>query len=90
MKAILHTKYGPPDELQLTEVDKPVPDDNEVLIRVHASSVTSTDCNVRNLTFVTKVFFIPARLMFGAFKPKERILGFDMAGEVEAVGKDVK
>ncbi len=90
MKAILHTKYGPPDELQLREVAKPVPGDNEVLIKVHTSSVTSTDCNVRNLTFVTKVFFIPARLMFGVFKPRERILGFDMAGEVEAVGKDVK
>ena len=90
MKAILHTKYGPPDELQLREVDKPVPGENEVLIRVHTSSVTSTDCNVRNLTFVTKVFFIPARLMFGVFKPREKILGFDMAGEVEAVGKGVK
>jgi NADPH:quinone reductase-like Zn-dependent oxidoreductase len=90
MKAVLHTRYGPPDELQLREVEKPVPGDNEVLIRVHTSSVTSTDCNARNLTFVTKVFFIPARLMFGVFRPKETILGFDMAGEVEAVGKDVK
>ncbi len=90
MKAILHTKYGPPDELQLKEVEKPVPKDNEVLIKIHATTVTSTDCNARNFTFVPKVFQIPARLMFGVFKPRINILGIDLAGEIEAVGKDVK
>ena len=90
MKAILHTKFGSPDELQLKEIDKPVPKDNEVLINIHATTVTSTDCNVRNFTFVPALFLIPARIMFGVFKPKINILGFDLAGEIEAVGKDVK
>ena len=91
MKAILHTKYGPPDELQLKEIDIPVPSDNEVLIKIHASTVTSTDCNVRNFTFVPGIFQLPARLfMFGVFKPRINILGIDLAGVIEAVGKDVK
>jgi NADPH:quinone reductase-like Zn-dependent oxidoreductase len=91
MKAILHTKFGPPDELQLKEVEKPVPKDNEVLIKIHATTVTSTDCNARNFTFVTKVFQVPARLFFfGVFKPRIHILGFDLAGEIEVVGKDVE
>ncbi|MDM8556711.1 NAD(P)-dependent alcohol dehydrogenase [Desulfococcaceae bacterium HSG7] len=91
MKAILHTKFGPPDELELKEIEKPVHRDNEVLIKVRATTVTSTDCNVRNFTFVPGVFQIPARLfMFGVFKPRIRILGIDLAGEIEAVGKDVK
>jgi NADPH:quinone reductase-like Zn-dependent oxidoreductase len=91
MKAILHTKFGPPDELQLKEIEKPVPRDNELLIKIHATTVTSTDCNARNFTFVTKVFQLPARLFFfGIFRPRINILGFDLAGEIEAVGKDVK
>jgi NADPH:quinone reductase-like Zn-dependent oxidoreductase len=89
MKAILHTKYGPPDELQLKEVEKPLHKDNEVLIKVHASTVTTTDCNIRNLTFVPKSFRFIARMMFGFKKPKINILGLDLAGEVEAVGKGV-
>ena len=91
MKAILHTAYGPPDELQLKEVEKPVPRDNEVLIKIHATTVTTTDCNARNFTFVTKVFQLPARLFFfGIFRPRINILGIDLAGEIEAVGRDVK
>ena len=91
MKAILHTRFGPPDELRLKEIDKPAPRDNEVLIKINASTVTSTDCNVRNFTFVPKVFQLPARLfMFGVFKPRISILGIDLAGEIETVGKDVK
>ncbi|MBW2239779.1 MAG: NAD(P)-dependent alcohol dehydrogenase [Deltaproteobacteria bacterium] len=91
MKAILHTKFGSPDELQLKEIEKPVPRDNELLIKIHATTVTSTDCNARNFTFVTKVFQLPARLFFfGIFRPRINILGFDLAGEIEAVGKDVK
>lgn len=89
MKAILHTKYGSPDELQIKEIDQPVPKDNEVLIKIHATTVTSTDCNVRNFTFVSALFLIPARIMFGLFKPKINILGVDLSGEIEAVGKDV-
>lgn len=91
MKAILHTKFGSPDELQFKEVEKPVPRDNEVLIKIHASTVSSTDCNARNFTFVPKVFQLPARLfLFGIFRPRINILGFDLAGEIEAVGKEVK
>ena len=90
MKAIVHTKYGPPDELQLKEVEKPVPGDNEVLIKVNATTVTTTDCNVRNFTFVPKSFKFIARMMFGFKKPKVNILGIDLAGEIEAVGKEVK
>jgi NADPH:quinone reductase-like Zn-dependent oxidoreductase len=89
MKAILHTKYGPPDELQLKEVEKPVPKANEVLIKIHATTVTTSDCNIRNLTFVPKLFFLPMRMQFGFTKPKNNILGLDLAGNVEAVGADV-
>ena len=90
MKAILHTKYGPADELQLKEVEKPAPRDNEVLIKIHATTVTTTDCNARNFTFVPKSFLLLAQLMFGFKKPRKNILGVDLAGEIEAVGKDVK
>ncbi len=89
MKAILHTAYGPPDELQLGELDKPVPKDNEVLIKIHATSVTTSDCNMRDLPFVPKLFVLPTRMQFGLLKPSNSILGFDLAGEVAAVGKDV-
>ena len=90
MKAIVHTKYGPPDELQLRDVEKPVPGNNEVLIKIHATTVTTSDCNVRNFTFVPKSFMLLARIMLGFKKPKINILGIDLAGEIEAVGKDVK
>ncbi|HUU04704.1 MAG TPA: NAD(P)-dependent alcohol dehydrogenase [Patescibacteria group bacterium] len=90
MKAIYHTKYGPADGLQLKEVEKPAPRDNEVLIKIHATTVTTTDCNARNFTFVPKSFAFPARLMFGLRKPRKNILGVDLAGEIEAVGKNVK
>jgi len=90
MKAIVHTKYGPPDELQLLEVEIPVPGDNEVLVKIHATTVTTTDCNARNFTFVPKSFMFFARLMFGFKKPRIKVLGIDLAGEIEAVGKEVK
>jgi len=89
MKAILHTEYGPPDELQLKEVEKPVPKEDEVLIKIHATTVTTSDCNARNLTFVPKLFLLPVRMQLGLIKPKNNMLGFDLAGEIEAVGKDV-
>jgi len=90
MRAILHTRYGPPDELQLKEVEKPTPKDNEVLIKIHATTVTTTDCNVRNLTFVPKFLWLPMRMQFGLLRPKIEILGVDLAGEIVAVGKDVQ
>ena len=90
MKAILHSQYGSPDLLQFKEVDKPAPKDNEVLIAIHATTVSTGDCNVRNFTFVTKSMRPIAKLMFGIGKPwKARILGTELAGEVERAGKDV-
>ena len=90
MKAILHTKYGPPDELQLKEVEKPVPKEDEVLIKIHATTVTTTDCNIRNSTFVPTLFLLPSRMQLGFNKPKINILGVDLAGDIEAAGVDVK
>lgn len=91
MKAILHTQYGPPDLLQFKDLDKPAPKDNELLIKIHATTVSSGDCNIRNFTFVTKSMLPIAKLMFGIGKPwKERVLGTELAGEVEGAGKDVK
>ena len=90
MKAILHSQYGSPDLLQFKEVDTPVPKDNEVLIAIHATTVSTGDCNVRNFTFVTKSMRPIAKLMFGIGKPwKPRILGTELAGEIERAGKDV-
>ena len=90
VKAILHTQYGPPALLQFKEVDKPAPKDSEVLIKIHATTVSTGDCNVRNFTFVTKSMLPMAKLMFGIGKPwKERILGTELAGEVEGAGQDV-
>jgi NADPH:quinone reductase-like Zn-dependent oxidoreductase len=89
MKAVLHTAYGPPGELQLKEVEKPVPNDDQVLVRIHATTVTSSDCNVRNLTFAPNWSLLPMRMQFGLRKPKIERLGIDLAGEVEAVGKGV-
>jgi NADPH:quinone reductase-like Zn-dependent oxidoreductase len=84
MKAIVITKYGPPDVLELKEVDKPVPRDNDVLVKVHAASLTYS-----NLFHVSGKPF-PLRLVFGLLKPKPRIPGSDMAGRVEAVGGKTK
>ena len=90
MKAILHTQYGPPDLLQLTEVQKPTPKANEVLIVIHATTVSTADCNMRNFTFVTKSMRPIAKLMFGIRKPwKPRVLGTELAGEVQQVGNEV-
>jgi NADPH:quinone reductase-like Zn-dependent oxidoreductase len=83
MKAIVYEKYGPPEVLKLKEVEKPIPKDNEVLVKVYATSV-----NVEDLDYLTGKSW--AVRMIGPLKPKYRILGFDVAGRVEAVGKDVK
>jgi NADPH:quinone reductase-like Zn-dependent oxidoreductase len=88
MKAIVCTKYGPPEVLQLQEVEKPTPEDNEVLIKIFAATVNIGDCRVRSWT-VPLVFWIPYRLQMGLRRPKKSILGSPLAGEVEAVGKDV-
>jgi NADPH:quinone reductase-like Zn-dependent oxidoreductase len=90
MKAIVATKYGPPEVLQFKEVEKPKPKDNEVLIKVYATSVTTGDCNARGFVFIPPGLGPLARLMLGFRKPKKAILGADLAGEIEAVGKEVK
>src|SRR5687767_11647669 len=91
MKAILHTQYGFADLLRFEEVERPVPKDNEVLIAIRATTVSTGDCNVRNFTFVTKSMLPFAKLTFGIGKPwKARVLGTELAGEVESAGKDVK
>ena len=90
MKAIVWTQYGPPEVLQLKEVDKPTPKDNEVLIRIHATTVTSGDCEQRSLKLPVLYRFL-IRLYIGLKKPKRiTILGMELAGIIESVGKDVK
>jgi len=89
MKAIVCTKYGPPEVLQLKEVAKPAPKDNELLIKIHATTVTSGDSRIRSFT-VPLSFWLLARIALGIRKPKKAILGGVLAGEIESVGKDVK
>ena len=84
MKAIIYTQYGPPEVVRLTEVEKPVPKDNEVLIKVRAATVNRTDCGFRSAEYFIVRFFS------GIFRPNNKILGNEFAGDIEAMGKDVK
>ena len=88
MKAIVAIKYGGPEVLQLKEVQKPTPKDNEILIKVHATTVTMGDFRMRSFT-VPPMFWLPARIALGLTKPKQPIYGMELAGVVEEVGKDV-
>ncbi len=89
MKAVICPKYGPPDVLRLEEVEKPVPKADEVLIRVHAATVARGDCELRSLK-VPFLLNLLLRIGFGFRGPRKRILGQELAGEVESVGKHVK
>jgi NADPH:quinone reductase-like Zn-dependent oxidoreductase len=90
MKAVVWTKYGPPEVLQLQEVPKPLPQDNELLIKIFATTVTAGDCETRRMDFPLYLS-LPMRLWFGPFKPKTgAILGTELAGVIEAVGKNVR
>ncbi|MBL0345924.1 NAD(P)-dependent alcohol dehydrogenase [Candidatus Villigracilis affinis] len=88
MKAIVATQYGGPEVLQLKEIGKPTPKDNEILIKVHATTVTAADFRMRSFT-VPAAVWIPARLALGITKPRQPIFGSELAGVVEAVGKNV-
>jgi NADPH:quinone reductase-like Zn-dependent oxidoreductase len=84
MKAVVYSKYGPPDVLHLKEVEKPTPKDDEVLVKVHAASVNDWDWGLlRGTPFMNRLFF-------GLLKPKMKILGCDIAGRIEAVGRNIK
>ena len=89
MKAIICTKYGPPEVLQLREVEKPTPKDNEVLIKIYAAAVTASDIFIRGSQIPIR-FLIPMRLYLGLTKPRKSIIGLVLAGEIESIGKDVK
>jgi NADPH:quinone reductase-like Zn-dependent oxidoreductase len=89
MKAIVCTGYGPPEVLQIKEIPKPIPKDNEVCIKVCATTVTVADFRIRSFT-IPLSFWIPARLMLGLRRPKKAVLGIELAGEIESIGREVR
>jgi NADPH:quinone reductase-like Zn-dependent oxidoreductase len=89
MRAAVYTRYGPPEVVELKDVPKPVPKDNEVLIKVHATTITSGDWRAGSLNVPTG-FGLISRLFFGISRPRRPILGTELSGTVESVGKDVR
>mgnify|MGYP000960376995 CR=1 FL=1 len=89
MKAVICRKYGPPEVLKIEEVEKPTPKDNEVLIKVHATTCHVGDVRIRSFN-VPFWQMLPFRIYLGIRKPKRSILGMELAGEIEAIGKDVR
>ena len=89
MKAITYSHYGSPDVLTLNEVAQPQPNDDEILIKVHAVEATKSDCEMRSFRFAVKWFWLPLRIAFGITKPKRPILGGYFSGVVESVGNNV-
>lgn len=88
MKAIICTKYGPPNVLQLHNIEKPKPKKNEVLVKIHATSVSTGDCRIRGFNSPL-LFWIPMRIILGFRKPRKPILGVELSGEIEDIGSDV-
>ncbi len=89
MKAVVYTKYGTPDVLEIKEIEKPEPFDDEILIKIHAVEATKADCELRSFNFAVKWFWLPLRVAMGMSKPKKQVLGGYFAGEVETIGKGV-
>jgi NADPH:quinone reductase-like Zn-dependent oxidoreductase len=89
MKAVECRKYGAPDVLELKEIEKPSPKNDEVLIKIHAATVTAGDCELRRFKMPIWLWLL-ARIGFGFRGPRRKILGQELAGEIESVGKDVK
>ena len=89
MKAITYSNYGPPDVLQLRDVPRPVPKDDEILIRVRAAEATKADVEMRSFRFAVKWFWLPLRIAFGLRRPRRQILGGYFSGTVESLGKNV-
>lgn len=89
MKAVVFTKYGTPDVLQFREVEKPTPKENEVLVKVQATTVSSGDYELRNASFSTRLMAYLFGFGFGLMKPRTKILGSEFAGDIEEVGQDV-
>ncbi len=88
MKAIICTRYGPPDVLQIREIENPAPRENEVRIKIHASAVTASDLYIRGSQVPFRVL-IPFRLMMGITKPRRPVIGLVLAGEIESAGKNI-
>ena len=89
MKAIVCTKYGSPDVLQLKDIEKPTPKDNEVLVKTYATTVTAGDVRMRGFK-VPASFWFPARLALGLRGPRNKILGMEISREIESIGREVK
>lgn len=89
MKAITYNSYGPPEVLQVNEVKKPEPGEDEIRIRVHAAEATKADCEMRAFKYSVKWFWLPLRIALGITKPRKQILGGYFSGEIEALGKNV-
>lgn len=89
MKAITYSRYGPPGVLTLSDVERPVPGDDDILVRVRAAEATKADCELRSFRFAVRWFWLPLRLAVGITRPRRRILGGYFAGEVADVGRNV-
>lgn len=89
MKAVIYKEYGTPQVLQAAEVEKPIPADNEIRIKIQHAEVTKADCEMRSLKFQVNWLRVPMRIALGITKPRKHILGAYFAGEVESTGQNV-